>query len=85
VNFDEPLLATLFITPMKLPEGARLWTFLPLALCIATVYRATRARHMGEMVRGTLIAFVHIVLGMVAIAAGAYLLHMLVLWLYFSN
>ncbi len=64
-----------FVHPIKLPSGARLWMFLPLAACIAVVYRATRARSAGELPRATVRTFVQIVIGMCAIALAAYVLH----------
>ncbi len=64
-----------FIHPLKLPAGARLWMFLPLVLCIALVYRATRATSLARIVPGTLITFVNITVGMVAIALAFYLAH----------
>ncbi len=64
-----------FLFPVKLPAGARLWMFLPLVLCIAAVYRATRARSLERMPRNTLITFVNISVGMVAIAVAFYLVH----------
>ncbi len=72
-------LAVLFIHPLKLPAGARLWMFLPLALSIAVIYRATRARHASEMPWPTLVNFITIVLSMCLIAAGFYALHWLVI------
>jgi hypothetical protein len=75
-------LALIFLNPVKLPGGARLWTFLPLALCVATVYRATRVRNLREMPRGTLITWTNIVVGMSVIALAFYLLHEAVLKLY---
>lgn len=68
-----------FINPLQLPPGARLWMFLPLALCVAVVYRATRVRSPRELPRSVAITFVNIVLGMVLIAVGAYALHEAVL------
>jgi hypothetical protein len=68
-----------FLNPVKLPVGARLWTFLPLVLCVAVVYRATRARKVGDMPKATLLTFVSIVAGMVAIAVGFFLVHRLAL------
>lgn len=78
---DEPimLLAQLFIQPLKLPPGTRLWMFLPLALCIALVYRVTRARAAAELPRPTAITFANIVVGMAAVAVGLYALHQAVL------
>lgn len=70
------LLGMLFVTPLTLPTALKLWMFLPLALCVALVYRATRARTPGDLPRATLITFLSIVAGMVAIAAGAYVLHL---------
>lgn len=64
-----------FLNPVKLPVGARLWMFLPLALCIALVYRATRARSLKKLVWGTLITFVNISIGMIAIALAFYLVN----------
>ncbi|MFH1748581.1 MAG: hypothetical protein ABIG44_16220 [Planctomycetota bacterium] len=71
-----------FVHPVKLPAGARLWMVLPLVLCVAMVYRATRVRHVHEMPKATLLTFVYIVIGMVAIAIAFYLVHHAVL--YFS-
>ncbi|MCH7871660.1 MAG: hypothetical protein IID33_08150 [Planctomycetes bacterium] len=71
-------LAMLFITPLKLPFG-RLWMFLPLALSIAVVYRATRARDPRRMVRSTAITFANIVLGMSLIAVAFYVVYEIVL------
>jgi len=68
-----------FIHPLKLPPGARLWMFLPLAACIAVVYRATRARSARELPRATAKTFANIVVGMCLIAAAAYGLHEAVL------
>jgi hypothetical protein len=62
-----------FLNPVKLPAGARLWMFLPLALCIAVVYRATRARSLKKLPRATLLTFVNITIGMIAIAVAFYL------------
>ena len=53
--------------------------FLPLALCIAVVYRATRAREPRRMVRATLITFANIVVGMSLIAIAFYVAHEIVL------
>lgn len=73
------LVATLFIQPIELPPWMRLWMFLPLAACIALVYRATRVRSPEELPRATLVTFLHIVIGMVALAVAAYVLHEIVL------
>ncbi len=67
--------------PIALPTSARLWMFPPLALCIAVVYRATRARTQDRLLRGSLITFVNIVIGMWLIALAAYLVHAIALWL----
>ncbi|MCH8807161.1 MAG: hypothetical protein IH986_13890 [Planctomycetes bacterium] len=76
-----PVLAWVpFLNPIALPAGARLWMFLPLAFCIALVYRATRARTARELPWPTVINFVQIVVAMVLIAVGFYALHALVLW-----
>jgi hypothetical protein len=75
----DDILALLFVNPFKLPAGARLWMFLPLALCIAVVYRGTRARTARELPRATLITFINIVVGMILIALAAYLVHAVVL------
>lgn len=61
--------------PWPLPNSARLWLFLPLALCIATVYRATRARTVYDLPKGILLTFVNIVVGMSAIAIGLYVIY----------
>ncbi len=72
------LLATLFVHPVELPLWARLWMFLPLAGCIALVYRATRARTLGSALRRSSLTFVNIVLGMALIALAAWGLQELV-------
>jgi len=68
-----------FVHPLQLPAGARLWMFLPLAACIAVVYRATRSRTARELPQATLRTFVTIVLGMCLIAVAAYVIHAVVL------
>lgn len=68
-----------FVNPITLPTSARLWMFPPLALFIAMVYRASRARSTDGMLRGTLITFANIVVGMWLIAIGVYVVHMLAL------
>jgi hypothetical protein len=73
------LLALLFVHPLPLPGWARLWMFLPLTLCVAVVYRATRAREPRELPRATLFTFVTIAAGMVLIALAAYFVHMAVI------
>ena len=61
-----------FVNPIPFPVWERLWMFLPLALCVSIVYRATRARRVDDLLRPTLVTFVNVVLGMVAIAVGLY-------------
>ena len=80
----EPLLALWlpFVHPLPFPAGGRLWMFFPLAACVAVVYRATRAERAADLPKATLRTFLNIVLGMWAIAIGAYALHMAVIhWL----
>lgn len=67
--------ALLFIHPLPFPAGARLWMLLPLVACVATVYRATRARDVAHMPRATVITFFQIVVGMALIALTFYLVH----------
>jgi hypothetical protein len=69
-----------FVHPLPLPHGARLWMFLPLAACVAVVYRTTRARTARELPKATLRTFINIVVGMCVIAIAAYLIHAAVLW-----
>jgi hypothetical protein len=69
-----------FVNPLKLPHGSRLWMFLPLAACVAVVYRATRARQARELPWATFKTFVNIVVGMWLIAIAAYGLQEGVLW-----
>lgn len=64
-----------FVHPLKLPAGSRLWMFLPLAACVAVIYRATRARTARELPRATLKTFLSIVVGMCLIAIAAYAIH----------
>lgn len=75
------LLGQLFLTPLDVPNWLRLWLFLPLTLCVAVVYRATRARTAADLPLATLITFANIVLGMVAIALAAYGIHQFALWM----
>jgi hypothetical protein len=69
----------IFINPVRLPDGWRLFTLLPLAACVALVYRGSRARTVRELPRPTLITFFNIVIGMFLIALAFYVVHMLVL------
>jgi hypothetical protein len=69
----------LVIHPIRLPDGWRLVMLLPLAACVALVYRASRARTVRELARPTVITFLNIVIGMFLIALAFYIAHMLVL------
>lgn len=62
------------INPLKLAQGWRLAMFFPLALCVALVYRATRARDAANtrFVLFTVMTYVQIVAGMAAIAIAFY-------------
>ncbi len=71
----EAMLGWLFLNPLKLPAGARLWMMLPLLACVAVVYRATRARTARELPRATLFTYLNIVVGMALIAIAFYLVH----------
>lgn len=73
------LLGTILLVPVRLPPGGRLLSFLPLAFCIALVYRATRVREARDLLKGTVFTFLNIVFGMAAIAVAVYLLHQAVL------
>ena len=68
-----------FINPLPLPAGSRLWMFLPLAACVAIVYRATRAKRARELPKATVRTFLTIVIGMWLIAIGVYVVHECVL------
>lgn len=70
-----------FIHPLPLPSSARLWMFLPLTLCVAMVYRATRARSAHELLWSTFWTFLNIVIGMCLIAIAFYIIHRIVLWM----
>ena len=70
------LLGWLFVNPLKLPPGARLWMLLPLVACVALVYRVTRARDVRHLPKPTIVTFLNIVVGMVLIAVGFYLVHL---------
>lgn len=78
-SLSSAVMAMLFVRPVELPPWMRLWMFLPLALCIAVVYRATRAHSAAELPRTAVVTFLNIVLGMIAIAITAYALHEFVL------
>lgn len=71
-------LGWLFVHPLNLPYGARLWMMLPLVACVALVYRATRARQVREMPRATAITFAYTVVGMALIAVAFYVVHVAV-------
>jgi hypothetical protein len=75
---DALALGWLFVHPLNLPYGARLWMMLPLVACVALVYRATRARHARELPRATLMTFTYTVVGMALIAAAFYAVHVAV-------
>lgn len=75
------MLATLFWHPIELPLRMRLLMFIPLAVCIAAVYRATRSKRVEDLPKTTLLAFLNITLGMGALAVGAYYLYEFVLWM----
>jgi len=77
-----PLAWVPFLHPLKLPPGARLWMVLPLVLCVAVVYRATRTRDARTLSKSTLTTFVNIMVGMVAIAIAFYAVHRAALWLF---
>ncbi len=68
-------LGALFIHPIELPAGWRLPLLVPLAVCIAAVYRATRSRSARELPFATAITTLNIVFGMFLIAVGFYVLH----------
>ena len=68
-----------FVHPLGIPPGTRLWFFLPLALCVALVYRVVRGIEGEPFFRRTAVTFANIVVGMVAIALGAWVVHQLVL------
>ena len=68
-----------FVHPTGLPPELRLWFFLPLALCVALVYRVVRGIEGEPFVRRTAVTFANIVVGMVAIALAAWGLHQVVL------
>lgn len=70
-----PLLATLFITPITLPATWRFWMLFPLVACVSLVYRASRARRVGELPWPTVVTFFQIILGMGLIAAAFYAAH----------
>jgi uncharacterized membrane protein YbjE (DUF340 family) len=72
---SQSALGLLFLHPLKLPVGARLWMLLPLVLCVALVYRATRARDAQQLFKPTLLTFVNIIVGMAAIAVAFYFVH----------
>lgn len=72
-------LAALFIHPIKLPPGARIWMLFPLVFCVAAVYRACRAQSPAEIVGPTFRTFLGILLGMFGIAVGLLIAHEIVL------
>jgi hypothetical protein len=65
----------LFVNPLPFPAAARLWMLVPLVACVAVVYRATRARSLARLPKDTIVTFLTIIAGMVAIALAFYLVH----------
>ncbi|MGE0479397.1 MAG: hypothetical protein AB7Q17_02885 [Phycisphaerae bacterium] len=68
-----------FIHPIKLPFGARLWMLIPLVVCVALVYRATRAKSAKNLAWPTALTSINIIVGMALIAFGFYAAHEIVL------
>lgn len=68
-----------FINPIPVRPGVRLLMLLPLALCVAVVYRAIRARTLRGLPWYTMVTFLNIVGGMALLAVGFYVLHEFVL------
>lgn len=71
-------LGWLFVHPIELPTALRLWMLLPLLVCVAVVYRATRARRARDLPKSTVVTFVNILAGMAALALAFYGAHWLV-------
>lgn len=74
---DAATLAWLFVNPIDLPSGARLWMLLPLIICVALVYRATRIRTAQKLWKSTITTSVNILVGMLLIAGAFYVAHLL--------
>ncbi|MCG3126554.1 MAG: hypothetical protein CHACPFDD_01401 [Phycisphaerae bacterium] len=68
-----------FVNPIPVRPGVRLLMLLPLALCVAVVYRAIRARTLRGLPWYALLTFLNIVGGMALLAIGFYVLHEFVL------
>lgn len=64
-----------FIHPIELPVQLRLWMFVPLAACIAVVYRATRSRSTEGLLRRSAVTWINIIVGMWLLALAALGVH----------
>lgn len=69
------VLAVLFVHPLALAPEVRLWMLLPLAACVAVVYRGVRAERPSQIAAASALTFIHIVAGMTLIALAFYAAH----------
>ncbi|MCK6457909.1 MAG: hypothetical protein L6Q92_15440 [Phycisphaerae bacterium] len=61
------LLATLFIDPVQISGGGRLLMLLPLAASVGVVYKTIRCDRVRDIPLASLVLWVTIVLGMLAV------------------
>ncbi len=64
-----------FLTPVILTKTQQMLLLLPLCLCIAVVYKATKCESVREIALASLVSFVSIVVGMYAVGVSLLLLY----------
>lgn len=69
--------ATLILDPIPY-DSHRLWMFLPLALAIAVVYKATRVRHVRQLPIAAVILWLTIIVAML----GVYVAMAVIAWIF---
>ncbi len=68
--------------PWPITPAGKLWLFLPLVMCVAVVYRATRSRTVRHLPWDTLVTFINIVVGMCVIAIAFYVTYEVVIYFF---
>lgn len=66
-----------FIIPVPLTGWEQLFLLLPLCLSVSVVYKLTKMDNLREVPLAALSTWVTIVIGMFAVGAGLYALHLL--------
>lgn len=79
MNLVPVVLATLFITPVSFGAGTRLLLLLPLAASISIVYKAIRCDNVRELPLASLVLWITVVGGMMAVGVVLLLAYRLIL------